>query len=66
MNFKNCSMCGKKIGIIRKFMARSLDKDPVHMIPLQQFCSGKCAGIGLNSRLKKINQDALNVKEDLV
>ena len=55
MEYKYCSICGKKIGFLRRMFARRLDKDPVHMIPLAQFCSGKCADKGLNSMLKDLN-----------
>ena len=56
---KNCTICGNKIGFFRRIITNRLDKDPLHMIPLGQFCSNKCAGIGLNSVLKGIEVDAL-------
>jgi endogenous inhibitor of DNA gyrase (YacG/DUF329 family) len=54
--FKECSICGKKIGWFRRRWAKRLDKDPVHLIPLSQFCSDKCAGIGLKALLNDIEK----------
>ena len=58
--FENCSVCGKKIGYFRKLITRRLDTDPLHLIPLQQFCSDKCAGKGLEMVLKKIEKKELS------
>jgi endogenous inhibitor of DNA gyrase (YacG/DUF329 family) len=52
--FNKCSICGKKIGFFRKLKTRKLDQDPIHLIPLSQFCSDYCADIGLRIMLRKL------------
>ena len=54
--FENCSVCGKKIGYFRKLYTKRLDKDPLHLIPLSQFCSDECAEKGLKMVLKDIEK----------
>lgn len=48
--FENCSICGKKIGWLRKLRG---DRSCMGMIPTHQFCSNKCYGKALDSMLKK-------------
>lgn len=55
--FDNCSVCGKRIGYFRKLEAREMDKDPLHLIPLSQFCSDECAKKGLKMVLKDIEKE---------
>ena len=52
--FIKCSICNKKIGWFRKWRTKRLDKGPLHLIPLSQFCSDYCADIGLKSMLKQL------------
>jgi len=46
LKIKNCAICGKKIGFFRKLSTKILDNDPIHLIPLWQFCSSNCADKG--------------------
>lgn len=54
--FINCTVCGRKIGWFRKWRTRQLDKDPLHLIPLQQFCCNNCAGKGLAYVMKNVRK----------
>jgi len=57
--FDKCVICNRKIGWFRRWRTRRLDLDPLHLIPLSQFCSNKCADDGLNKILKKIEKGRL-------
>jgi len=54
--FERCSICEKKIGWFRKWRTKKLDKDPIHLIPLSQFCSDNCADIGLKAMLNNLGK----------
>jgi hypothetical protein len=54
--FKYCTICGKKISWFRKLLMWQLDKDPMHLIPLGQFCDSNCANEGLIKMLKEIEK----------
>ena len=54
--FDYCTICGKKIGWLRKWRMKRLDEDPIHLIPLSQFCSNKCAGVALDRLLEEVDK----------
>lgn len=45
--FKTCSICGDKINFFRRMVARKQDKKGTFHLTQQQFCSPKCANIGI-------------------
>jgi hypothetical protein len=55
--FTNCVVCGKKIGWFRRWRTRRLDKDPLHLIPLGQFCCDICAAEGLKAIMNQIDKN---------
>lgn len=55
--FKHCTVCGKKIGWFRKMITKKWDKDPLHLIPLSQFCCSSCAAEGLIKIMKEIENE---------
>jgi hypothetical protein len=51
-----CTVCGNKIGWFRKWRTKRLDKDPMHLIPLSQFCCDLCASEGLRFLMEEIEK----------
>ena len=54
-----CSVCGKRIGWFRKWRMKKLDEDPMHLVPLSQFCSDDCSEKGLNLVMEKLNKNGI-------
>ena len=58
--FTHCSVCQKRISWFRRWRTKKLDSDPLHMIPLSQFCSDSCAATGLGLLLNDIEKIGVN------